>query len=223
MKTTETKDTQKETLQHTQTAASSSRFPLNSPEATGLRDLFYNGLQDIYWAEKQLTKAIPQMILQATSPGLVTALTDHLAVTQEQVARLEEIFAAIGENAQGKKCAAMEGLIKEGNEIIESTAQGVVRDAGIIAASQKVEHYEIATYGTLCAFAKILGEDEAAELLLITLNEEKDADDKLSEVAETSVNMSAAGEDASQEPLSSSEEYDGTPGIYQKSDNTNEQ
>jgi ferritin-like metal-binding protein YciE len=90
----------------------------------------------------------------------------------------------------------MEGLIKEGNEIMESTAEGVVRDAGIIAASQKVEHYEIATYGTLCAFAKILGETEAADMLLQTLNEEKEADDKLSEVAEGSINLQAAGQEA---------------------------
>ena len=169
--------------------------PQNPEVATGLRDLFIDGLKDIYWAEKALTKALPKMIDNATSEELVTALTDHLAVTEEQVTRLEEVFNLIGEKAQAKKCPAMEGLIKEGGEIIESTAEGVVRDAGIIAAGQKVEHYEIATYGTLCAFAKILGENEAAELLLQTLNEEKEADDKLSEVAEGSINVDAADED----------------------------
>lgn len=170
--------------------------PRPSEEATGLRELFIDGLKDIYWAEKALTKALPKMIKKATSEDLVTALTDHLAVTEEQVTRLEEVFSSIGEKAQAKKCVAMEGLIKEGEEIMESTEEGVVRDAGIIAAGQKVEHYEIATYGTLCSFAKILGEKDAAELLLETLNEEKKADDKLTEVAEESVNLEAAGKDA---------------------------
>lgn len=171
--------------------------PTQNPEvASGLRDLFIDGLKDIYWAEKALTKALPTMIKKATSEELITALTDHLAVTEEQVTRLEEVFNSIGEKAQAKKCDAMEGLIKEGSGIMESTAAGVVRDAGIIAAGQKVEHYEIATYGTLCAFAKILGEKEAAELLLETLNEEKKADDKLTEVAEESINLKAAGVEA---------------------------
>ncbi|MEO6732043.1 MAG: ferritin-like domain-containing protein [Ferruginibacter sp.] len=171
----------------------------SSEEATGLRDLFEDSLKDIYWAEKALTKALPKMIKKATSEELITALTDHLAVTEAQVTRLDEVFNLIGMKAQAKKCEAMEGLIKEGSEIMESTAEGVVRDAGIIAAGQKVEHYEIATYGTLCAFAKILGENEAAELLLQTLNEEKEADDKLSEVAEGSINLKAAGEDIEEE------------------------
>src|SRR5918993_5579558 len=124
-----------------------------SQEATGLRELFQDSLKDIYWAEKALTKALPKMLKQATSEELITALTEHIEVTQEQVTRLDEVFAALGMKPQAKKCEAIEGLIKEGNEIMESTAQGVVRDAGIIAASQKIEHYEIATYGTLCAFA----------------------------------------------------------------------
>lgn len=169
--------------------------PQNPEIATGLRDLFIDGLKDIYWAEKALTKALPKMIKKATSEELVAALTDHLAVTEEQITRLDEVFSAIGEKAQAKKCEAMEGLIKEGSEIMESTEEGVVRDAGIIAAGQKVEHYEIATYGTLCSFAKILGEKEAAELLLETLNEEKKADDKLTEIAEESINLVAAGQD----------------------------
>ena len=167
-----------------------------SEEATGLRELFQDSLKDIYWAEKALTKAIPKMIKKATSEELIAALTDHLQVTQEQVTRLEDVFNTLGLKAQAKKCEAMEGLVKEAQEIMESTAEGVVRDAGIIAASQKVEHYEIATYGTLAAFAKILGETEAAEMLMQTLAEEKEADDKLSEVAESSINLQAAGEDA---------------------------
>ncbi len=173
-------------------------MPQQSQEATGLRDLFQDSLKDIYWAEKALTKALPKMIKKATSAELVNALTEHLEVTQQQVTRLEDVFANLGMKAQAKKCEAMEGLIKEGNEIMESTAEGVVRDAGIIAAGQKVEHYEIATYGTLCAFAKILGESEAADMLLQSLNEEKEADDKLSEVAEGSINLQAAQQDGSE-------------------------
>lgn len=167
----------------------------NNSQASGLRELFQDSLKDIYWAEKALTKALPKMIKKATSEELVAALTDHLAVTQEQVSRMEEVFITLGLKPQAKKCEAMEGLIKEASEIMESTEEGVVRDAGIIAAGQKVEHYEIATYGTLCAFAKILGEMDAAELLLQSLNEEKEADEKLSEVAEGSINLQAAGED----------------------------
>ena len=170
--------------------------PQDSEVVTGLRGLFIDGLKDIYWAEKALTKTLPKMIKNATSEELVTALTNHLADTEEQVTRLETVFSSIGEKAQAKKCEAMEGLIKEGSKIIENTAKGAVRDAGIIAAGQKVEHYEIATYGTLCAFAKILGKKEAAELLLETLNEEKKADDKLTEVAEESINLKAAGMEA---------------------------
>ncbi|MEO5891424.1 MAG: ferritin-like domain-containing protein [Ferruginibacter sp.] len=179
----------------TATVTKSKPTPAKSDAASGLRDLFEDGLKDIYWAEKALTKALPKMIKNASSEELVAAITDHLAVTQQQVARLEEVFESIGTKVQAKKCAAMEGLLKEATEIIEETEPGVVRDAGIIAASQKVEHYEIATYGTLCAFAKILGEDTAAGLLLQTLNEEKEADDKLSEVAETSINLEAAEAD----------------------------
>ena len=175
--------------------------PVNTNEATGLRDLFEDGLKDIYWAEKALTKAMPKMIENASSPELIAALTDHLAVTEEHVHRLESVFTSIGSDVLAKKCDAMEGLIKEANQIMESTTEGVVRDAGIIAAAQKVEHYEIATYGTLCAFAKILTEDEAASLLLETLNEEKQADDKLSEVAEASINLEAAAEDINDEEL----------------------
>ena len=171
-------------------------FPKNSPDATGLRDLLYNGLQHIYWAEKQLAISLPKIIMQATSPELVMALSNHLVVTEEQVVRLEEVFASIGANVQAKKCASIDGLIKEGNETIESTLKGVVRDAGIIAASKKIEHYEIATYGTLCAFAKLPGESEAAELLLQTLNEEKEADDKLTEVTATFINTQVSSRDA---------------------------
>lgn len=159
--------------------------------AEGLRDLFVDGLKDIYWAEKALTKAIPKMIKNATSEELIEALTNHLEETQEQVERLEEVFVSIGETPQAKKCEAMIGLIKEAEEIMKNTEKGMVRDAGIIAAGQKVEHYEIATYGTLCSFAKTLGEEEAASLLVETLNEEKGADEKLTEIAESCINVEA--------------------------------
>ncbi len=164
-----------------------------SPDAAdGLRELFEAELKDIYWAEKALTKALPKMIKNASSEELITALEEHLAVTEEQVTRVERVFEVIGTKAQAKKCEAMAGLIKEGEEIMKDTEKGVVRDAGIISAAQKVEHYEIASYGTLCAFAKTLGENEAASLLEETLNEEKEADGLLSEIAESSINAEAA-------------------------------
>ncbi|MEO6734488.1 MAG: ferritin-like domain-containing protein [Ferruginibacter sp.] len=197
MKTAEKKTTQKSSASSTKskTSASSKAQSNGNAAASGLRTLFQDSLKDIYWAEKALLKAIPKMVKNATAVELTSALTEHLEVTRGQVTRLEEVFAAIGTKPQAKKCAAMEGLIKESEEIMESTDEGPVRDAGIISAGQKVEHYEIATYGTLCAFAKILQENEAAGLLLETLNEEKEADEKLSEIAESSINISAAEEE----------------------------
>ena len=152
--------------------------------AQGLRELLEDQLKDLYWAEKAITKAVPKMIDNATTPELVDALSEHLDVTEMQVTRLEEVFKSLGLKPEAKKCKAMEGLIKEAEELMKSTEEGVVRDAGIISAAQKVEHYEIATYGTLRSFAVLLGEDEAAALLEETLNEEKEADATLSAVAE---------------------------------------
>ncbi|TDW46660.1 ferritin-like metal-binding protein YciE [Flavobacterium sp. 270] len=166
-----------------------------SSAAEGLRELFVDSLKDIYWAEKALTKALPKMAKNATSENLITTINDHLAVTQEQVARLEEVFSLVGEKATAKKCDAMEGLIKEGESIMEETEVGPVRDAGIIAASQKIEHYEIATYGTLAAFAQTLGEDDAVLLLEKTLAEEKEADSLLTEAAYNTINFDANEED----------------------------
>ena len=160
--------------------------------AEGLRELFEDSLKDIYWAEKALTKALPKMSKNATSENLKKAIDEHLTVTQEQVSRLEKVFESIGKKAVAKKCEAMEGLIKEGESIMQETQPGAVRDAGIIAASQKIEHYEIATYGTLCAFAKTLGEDDAAKLLEATLAEEKEADVTLTEAAYNTINFDAA-------------------------------
>ena len=159
--------------------------------AKGLKDLFIDELKDIYWAEKALTKALPKMVKNATSKKLVAALEDHLKVTKGQVDRVEQVFKAIGEKAQAKKCEAMAGLVKEAEEIMKSTAKGAVRDAGIISAGQKVEHYEIASYGTLVTFAKTIGQNKAATLLEQTLNEEKEADQTLTEIAEGSVNDNA--------------------------------
>lgn len=167
----------------------------NGSVAHGLTDLFEDMLKDIYWAEKALVKALPKMAKKATSDNLVQALEDHLEETNGHVERCEQIFEIMGKTARAKKCEAMDGLIKEAQEIMESTEEGPVRDAGIIAAGQKVEHYEIASYGTMRAFANILGEDEIVSLLEETLNEEKQADEKLTEVAESSINLDAAEED----------------------------
>jgi len=159
--------------------------------AKNLRDLFVDELKDIYWAEKALTKAIPKMIKKATSQELVGALDKHLSETEEHVARLEEVFASINEKASAKKCEAMSGLIEEAGQIMEETEDGSVRDAGIISAAQKVEHYEIATYGTLYSFANTLGEKKAASLLQQTLKEEKAADQKLTDIATSFINSDA--------------------------------
>lgn len=160
--------------------------------ATNLRELFIDCLKDIYWAENALVNALPKMAENATSASLVSAIKEHHTVTQNQVKRLEKVFELLGEKAEGKKCEAMAGLLKEGDSILEETIPGAVRDAGIIAASQKIEHYEIATYGTLCAFSKTLGENDTTKLLTQTLAEEKEADCLLNEVALNAVNIFAA-------------------------------
>jgi ferritin-like metal-binding protein YciE len=170
----------------------STKKTTSSKEANGLRELFVAELKDIYWAEKALVKALPKMAKKATSEELVSAIDEHLSVTENHVSRLEEVFELIGEKAVAKKCEAMEGLIKEAEEIMEETEEGVVRDAGIISAAQKVEHYEIASYGTLMAFAATLGENDAADILKQTLEEEKEADESLSAIAESSINVEAA-------------------------------
>jgi ferritin-like metal-binding protein YciE len=152
--------------------------------------LFEDGLKDIYWAEKELTKAIPKMIKKATSEELVAALEEHLKVTENQVRDVEEVFKILEMKPAATKCVAMQGIIDEGEETMEET-ESVVRDAGIICAAQKVEHYEIASYGSLCAFANTLGMTEAASILKKILDEEKQADEKLSVIAESTVNIEA--------------------------------
>lgn len=160
-----------------------------------LRELFLDGIMDIYWAENHLVKNLPKMAKEAASTELATAIENHLKETVEHVNRLEEVFALLGEKAIAKKCDAMEGLTKEGEGIIESTeAQTATRDVGIILAAQKVEHYEIATYGGLYQLAITLGLDEVADLLAQTLIEEKAADQLLTEVAENDINYQAADE-----------------------------
>jgi ferritin-like metal-binding protein YciE len=163
--------------------------------AEGLRELFVDSLKDIYWAEKALTKALAKMAKNATADELAKAIEDHLVQTETHVTRLEQVFASIGEKAVAKKCDAMDGLIKEGEGIMEETEVGAVRDAGIISAAQKVEHYEIATYGTLRVFADILGESEARDILSQTLEEEKSTDTMLTQIAEAVINIEAAQAD----------------------------
>ena len=166
-----------------------------SDAASGLTDLFVEGLKDIYWAEKALVKALPNMLKNATSPRLIQAIITHLNETEVQVVRLEKVFEIIGKKAESKKCDAMLGLIQECEGMLENTEIGVVRDAGIIAASQKVEHYEIATYGTLRQFAATLGFSDAADLLEVTLHEEKNADAHLTKIAVDTINLEAEKKD----------------------------
>jgi len=160
-----------------------------------LQKLFEDSLKDIYWAEKNLTKALPKMQKAATTEELKNAIEEHLAQTENQVARLEQVFELIGKKAQAKKCDAIEGLIKEGESIVEETEEGsMTRDVGIIMAAQKIEHYEIATYGGLAQIATTMGLDEAADLLNETLDEEKETDQLLTEIAENNINWEAEQE-----------------------------
>ena len=186
----------KQSASSSSSANKSSGFKVGSEEAGLLEKFFLDGLKDIYWAEKALTKALPKMQKAATTEQLRAAFQDHLEVTQQQVTRLEQVFELLGKKAQAKKCEAMDGLIKESQSIIEETEKGsMTRDVALIMAGQKVEHYEIATYGGLAQLAKTLGMDEAKELLGTTLQEEKDTDMLLTEIAENNINMQAEQED----------------------------
>jgi ferritin-like metal-binding protein YciE len=158
-----------------------------------LRDLYLEQLQDLYNAENQLIKALPKMAKGATSKQLRAAITEHLEVTKSQASRLEEIFSKLDESPKGKRCKAMEGLVEEGSEVLEEDMEDEVRDAALIAAAQRVEHYEIAGYGTVRTYATLLGEDEAAGVLQEILNEEKEANTKLSSLAEE-INVEANSE-----------------------------
>jgi len=164
-------------------------------ENSKLEKFFLDALKDIYWAEKHLTKALPKMQKAATSEELQQAIEEHLNQTKEHVNRLEQVFDQLGEKAQAKKCEAMEGLTKEGDTVVEETEDGTAtRDVGIIVSAQKVEHYEISAYGSLITLAKTMGQDEVADILTQTLEEEKETDQLLSQLAETSINWEAEGE-----------------------------
>lgn len=164
-------------------------------EDSEFHEFFVDELKDIYWAEKHLAKALPKMKKAATSPELAAAFDKHTGETQEHIATLEKVFELLGEKASAKKCDAMEGLIAEAEGIIEDTDSGtMVRDAGLISAAQKAEHYEIATYGTLRTFAETMGHTEVAELLAQTLENEKATDVALTEAAVSFINEQAAAE-----------------------------
>lgn len=167
-----------------------------TPEAeSALKELFLDEVKDIYWAEQHLAKALPKMIKGATSEDLKQTITNHLEETKNHVTRLESAFASLGEKPKAVKCLAMEGLLKEADELLSETDKGTeVRDVAIISAAQKVEHYEIASYGTLRTLAGTLGYTEAQELFDQTLAEEKNADSLLTQVAENYVNEAAAAE-----------------------------
>ncbi len=168
-------------------------------QRSALMKLFEDELKDIYWAEKALTKALPKMLKNASAPELVEAIENHLAETEKQVQMVENVFELIDKKPVAKKCEAMAGLLKEGEEIMKDTEKGPQRDAGIISAAQKVEHYEIASYGTLRTFANTLGLDEAAAILDEILQQEKNADASLTEIAESSINVEALEEAEAEE------------------------
>ena len=164
-------------------------------DATLLQELFVEELKDIYWAEKHLLKALPKLRKAATSEELASAFEQHLAVTENQVARLEEVFEMMDMAARAKKCEAMDGLVKECQNVIEDMPKGTAaRDAGLIISAQKVEHYEIASYGSLVQLARTLGRDEIANILEETLEEEKEADQLLTELAISGINITAENE-----------------------------
>jgi ferritin-like metal-binding protein YciE len=171
----------------------------NPMERPLLMELFENGLKDIYWAEKALTKALPKMAKNASSEELIEAIENHLAETEAQVEKVEQVFELLGKKPVAKKCEAMAGLVKEGEEIMKDTEKGPQRDAGIISAAQKVEHYEIASYGTLKTFATTLGLDDAATILQDILEEEKTADETLTEIAVSTINVEALEEQEAEE------------------------
>ncbi len=165
-----------------------------------LRDLLVEQLQDLYDAESRITKALPKMAKAATSPALKAAFEKHLAETEGQVKRLEQVFKVLGHPVKGKKCEGMAGLIGEGKKIMEEDAEPSVLDAALIAAAQKVEHYEIAAYGCVCTYAEMLGYEEAHELLGQNLDEEETTDEKLTALAESVINVEAElGEEEEEE------------------------
>jgi ferritin-like metal-binding protein YciE len=170
---------------------------ISEMESQTLKELYVEELKDIYSAETQLVKALPKMAEAATSEELSKGFQDHLEQTKGHVRRLEQIFDQLGEKPTGKKCKGMEGLVEEGKEMIDDEFEGETLDSGLISAAQRVEHYEIAAYGTVRAFAEILGQDQAVQLLEQTLQEEKDTDQKLTDLA-SEINVQAAGGSATE-------------------------
>ncbi|WP_121356538.1 YciE/YciF ferroxidase family protein [Flavisolibacter nicotianae] len=199
------KPASRQTATTTKTAGKSSGAAATSRRTNGaaqksdetmLNELFLDELKDIYWAEKHLTKALPKMRKAATSQELAAAFENHLAETEGQIKRIESVFELLGMAAKAKKCDAMEGLVKEAQSLMEELPKGsMVRDAGMIIAAQKVEHYEIAAYGSLVQLAKTMGKNNIANLLLATLNEEKNADQLLTQLAESGINVGAESEE----------------------------
>ena len=167
-------------------------MPLFGPELNSFQDLFVNQIQDLYDAELRLTDALPKLAEAASSTQLRQAIQSHLSETQGHVARIEQIFRDLGRDPKRETCQAMKGLISEGEEMVKAKGDADVRDAALIAAAQRVEHYEISGYGTARTFALRLGMQKAADLLQQTLNEEAAADRKLNQIAEASVNVQAA-------------------------------
>lgn len=173
-----------------------------------LEEFFIDGLKDIYWAEKALTKALPRMSKAATSTELKRAFDQHLEVTKKHVGRLEKIFQQMGKKAQAKKCEAMQGLIEESESIISETKNDTLtRDAALIISAQKVEHYEIATYGGLAQLARTMNKKGIASTLATTLSEEKKTDELLTKIAEKSINAEASQEEGKQESPSLKESF----------------
>ncbi len=164
---------------------------------SALHDFFLDGIKDIYWAEKHLTKALPKMAKAATSEELQEAFQTHLEQTKGHITKLEKVFQLLDEKVQAKKCDGMEGLVKEGEKCVEETEDGTMtRDAGLIVSAQKVEHYEIASYGSLAQLARTMGHDDVAEILGQILDEEKDTDVLLTGLAESHINIQATHEEA---------------------------
>ncbi len=166
-----------------------------SSEVASLKDLYTDHLKDLYSAEHQITKALPKIIKKATSPELKKGLEDHLEETMNHILRLEQIFGSLDASPRGKKCVGMEGVLEEGKEVMSEKMASDLMDAALIGGCQKVEHYEISAYGTVRAFASLLGEDQAVDLLTQTLDEEKAADEKLTELGVNIVNIEALQEE----------------------------
>jgi ferritin-like metal-binding protein YciE len=170
------------------------------PKLNSLDDLLVHELQDIYNAENQILKALPKMIKAASNPELQAAFEEHLEQTEGQVERLDQVFKLLGVPAKGKKCEGMAGLIEEGKKVMEEDAETSVMDAALIASAQKIEHYEIASYGCVCTYAEMLGYDQVHDLLGQNLEEEEVTDEKLTELAESVINIEAQeSEDAEEE------------------------